>query len=458
VATRANRSADLRFLTPIVVGTSLNPMNSTLISISLVLIADSLDVPLHQTLYLVVGFYVASAIGQPILGNVADRVAPYPLFMAGLGSVAVAGVVGGLGQNIATLTVARVLLALGTASLYPAAIVMVRGRFEREGSTAFRALSLIAVTQQLAAALAPPVGGLLIGVWGWRLTFVANIPLSLAAMALAYRAARQGVFPAHTTRHRATTRPSLDLVGCCLFAATLGMLFLVAGKTGLPGWVSATAFVAAMAALIVWERRTPSPLIDVRMLVADPGLAWIFVRFVMVGSICYSMLLLWPQWLQQGRGLSVAAAGLILLPMPILAPPVALLAARYANYRWSLVTAHLAMLIGSIGLLLLHRNAPIWLLATVVACFAVPTGLLHQANQAAVFERAPRDRTGSSVGLLRSMWYVGAIVASAMGGFFFADRATTHGLHALGATLFAMAALVVVVDGVVALRSRVRIN
>lgn len=441
-----------RVLLPFLVGCALNPLNSTIISISLVLIASSYGVPLEQAFPLIAVFYVVSAIGQPIFGNLADRRGAYPLFVGGLVTAAIAGVLGAVAPSLLILVAARFLLAAGTAASYPAAIVLVRQHFERDGGSALRAIGWIAVSQQIAASLGPPIGGLLLGRFGWQAAFLLNVPVVLCALVLAELARRQGRLQEPPRTPEGTPPASLDLAGSALFALSLGALFLATSQRVAPPWTGAL-LVAVMAALFVAvESRVESPLVDVRLLAATPALAWIYGRFFLAGLISYSMLILWPQWLQQGRGLTVSETGLVLVPMAVLAPVAAACAGRWLDHRVSLPVAHGAMWAGTSCLLVLNDSSSTWMLVGTAAVFAIPTGLLRLGNQAAVVETAPGDRTGLSVGLLRSVWYIGAIMTSSIGSIVFSQRASTAALLQLATALFATSGFIVAVDASVALR------
>ena len=75
----------------------------------------------------------------------------------------------------------------------------------------------------------------------------------------------------------------------------------------------------------------------------------------------------------------------------------------------------------------------------------VPQGLNNLANQNAVYHQATPERIGSSAGLLRTFYYLGAIVASTAGGVFLTPRADTPGMHDLAWFMLGAAALFVVV-------------
>src|SRR5258708_33875837 len=99
-----------RTVTPLVMGSALNPINSSVIATALVPIAAALHVPVGRTAILVSSLYLACAIAQPTAGKLAEELGPRRAFLAGIVLVALGGVAGGLGKALAVLAVARRLM------------------------------------------------------------------------------------------------------------------------------------------------------------------------------------------------------------------------------------------------------------------------------------------------------------------------------------------------------------
>lgn len=136
---------------------------------------------------------------------------------------------------------------------------------------------------------------------------------------------------------------------------------------------------------------------------------------------------------------------MVLLPVFGIGIAVSALTGRSTAVRGKLVIGALAQALVCALLLTLDAASPIWLIVVVAAVLGVPQGLVNLANQNALYQQADPERIGASAGLLRTFFYLGAIVASAASGGFLADRADTGGMHHLAAFLVAVAAVFVVV-------------
>ena len=67
---------DRRLLAPMMLGSILNPINSSILAVSLVPIGAAFGAPPSQTAWLVGSLYLATAIGQPVVGRLVDIYGP----------------------------------------------------------------------------------------------------------------------------------------------------------------------------------------------------------------------------------------------------------------------------------------------------------------------------------------------------------------------------------------------
>ena len=346
---------------------------------------------------------------------------------------------------------------------YPAAMYLIRTEGERTGrESSAGVLTVLAVSTQTVAVVGPTLGGLLITVGGWRAIFAVNVPLALVCVVLGAlrlprvpstgrerragpaneRASEQfGTAAARSAdrAQRGRAMRAVDLPGIALFVATLValMLFLLhpAGH-----WSLLVLAAVAGAGLVGWELRTASPLLDLRVLGGNLPLLATYARALLTAVTSYALLYGYTQWLEQGRGLSTSLTGIVLLPVFATGLLVSAMTGRRPEIRGKLTVGAAVQVVLAVLLLLLDAHSPIWLIVAVALVAGVPQGLNNLANQNALYHQADPARIGSSAGLLRTFFYLGAIVASTATGVAFGRGADTAGLHRLA--LFMLAAAV----------------
>ncbi|MCX4579371.1 MFS transporter [Streptomyces sp. NBC_01571] len=427
------------FTTPLYVGSSLNPINSSIIATALVPMATDLHVSVGSTAVLVSSLYLASAVAQPTAGKLAEVLGPRRIFLYGIVLVLLGGLVGGLGQNLATLTVARVLIGIGTSAAFPCAMVMIRRRAQEAGADAppGGVLGGIAMAGMATVAVGPPIGGLLVGSAGWRWAFLINIPVTAIAMAMAVRGLPRDPAPdrEHHTFRKVAAR--IDLLGILGFAGSMSALVIF--LMGLPhiGWVALAVLVLTGVPTVVWELRRTAPFFDFRGLAANGALARTYLRQALTLLGVYSVMYGMTQWMEAAHGISTVEAGLLLLPMGAVSALLSRPLASRNLVRGPLIVSAVTMLLGSVGVMLLSSHGPAIAIVLVSLVFGVTSATTTVGNQTALYLAAPPDQIGTASGLFRTFGYLGTITSAVIGSIVFRHGASDHGLHSLGLVLVA---------------------
>jgi MFS family permease len=424
-----------KLISPMILGSILNPINSSMISVALVPIGVTFHALPAQTAWLVSALYLATATGQPVVGRLVDRYGPRPLYLVASVMVGIAGVMGWLAPDLGWLIASRVLLGLGTCAGYPSAMYLIRSEAKRTGVDSPQGvLTALAVAAQTVVVVGPTVGGLLIALGGWRSIFAANIPIAIACLWLAYRRLPRVVA-------EVKDRMPLDFLGIGLFAAMLTSLMLYLMSPGVRDLWLVALMVALGAGFVVRERRAVDPFLDLRVFGGNMPLILTYVRTLLAQTVAYAFLYGYTQWLEEGHGFSAVGAGLVQLPMSVVAIGVSTLTGRRKEFKAKLMVGAISQIVVCALLLFVNGNSGIWLLVGVALILGLPQGLNSLANQNAVYYQAHPDRMGASAGLLRTFVYLGAMISSAATGITFKHGAGTPGLHSLAYFLIVVAAL-----------------
>lgn len=434
---------DRKLIAPMVLGSIMNPVNSSMLAVALIPIGLAFGTSPSTTAWLVSALYVTTAVGQPVVGRLVDMFGPRPLYLIGTALVGVAGVLGALAPSLGVLIVARVLIGLGTCAGYPASMYLIRSESRRTGQDSPAGiLSILALSNQVIAVIGPTIGGLLIGVGGWRAIFTVNIPLSIAALALGWlRMPRSLGNVPHAKRNPLAM---LDLPGIALFATTLiaFMLFLMDPEWA--KWCLVVLAIVAGTAFAVRELRVADPFIDLRVLGGNRPLVATYVRQLLSYTVSYAFLYGFTQWLEASRGLSASAAGLMALPTSAMAIAVTIISGRRVAVRGKVLVGALTQIVACLLLLMVSGASAMWILAGIALLLGIPQGLNGLANQNALYYQADPDRLASAAGLLRTFMYLGAMCASAANAAFFVHGATTAGIHELSTFALACAAVLLI--------------
>ena len=296
-------------------------LDSTIANIALPFIQTDLSISQANLSWIVTGY--ALAFGGLLLlgGRLGDLYGRRRVFMAGVAIFALASALGGLAQNEAMLLGSRGLQGLGAALASPTALALITTTFPA-GPLRNRAFSVFAAMSGLGAAVGLILGGWLTGLdpsWGWRLTFLINVPIGLAAAFFAPR-----LLP--DTDHHAG---ELDLPGAVL--ATAGLLSLVFGitRTGNTdssgatyGWSdplalgSIIAGVVLLVAFVLVERRVTHALLPLRIFASrSRGVA--FAAMMITPAAMFAMFFFLSQFVQHIMGYSPLRTGFAFLPFAV---------------------------------------------------------------------------------------------------------------------------------------------
>ncbi|MEC5145818.1 MFS transporter [Chitinophaga sp. 212800010-3] len=429
------------FMAPLVLGNMLNPLNSTMLATAIVSICGAFGQDLGTGALLIVPLYLTSAIGQPLMGRLADIFSARRINLLGFVVILISALIGVLARNFSWLIVSRVLLGLGSSAAYPSAMTMIRQRYAAlHQEVPGRILGLLAIASQVSIAFGPFLGGVLTEHFGWQGIFFVNIPLVLIALALSWVSRRE---QAPVKKKAGQVLKELDLPGVLTFAIFL-IIFLLTLLYPSWLWIKIPLVLLALIVFISVEVKHPQPFIDMRLLVMNVPLSTTFLRQVAINFVMYMTIYGMPQWMEQSKGISPSRVGLLMLPLSLAAMLCSLLVSGSKHNNRLLLAGTLSIIIASAGFFLLNRESSIPFIMAISILLGIATGVLTIANQATLYAAAPAGQVGISFGLYRTVGYVGAIVAGSRLKHEFHSGATDANLHLLAGYCLAACVMVVI--------------
>lgn len=402
-------------------GTSLNPLNSSMIAVALVVLRADFGLDVATVTWVITAFYLTSAAGQPLMGRLADRFGPRRLFMLGMALVAVTCALAPFSPNFALVCVARAFMALGTATAYPSAVVMVGALSRQAKVESTRPLGRLQMANTSAAAIGPVVGGLLVSFVGWQALFLINVPLALLAMFVVRQTA-----PSDGGRERGRLSALLrdsDIPGILGFVGSL-MLVMMALLNVLPGfrwWLLGGG--AVLAVLFVWrELRFSPPFLDLRLLGRNRPLLLVYLGFAVFNGIYYFAFFGLPQLLQEAAGYDPGVVGLLMLPlaaMSVITTPFAVRAIERFGVRRVLIAGVVLLAAASGMMWLLTGSFAVPLVLALTALLGMPYSVVSIASSQGMYVSTQPQERGVAAGIFQTCRYLGAITATVMIGIFY---------------------------------------
>jgi nicotinamidase-related amidase len=175
--------------------------------------------------------------------------------------------------------------------------------------------------------------------------------------------------------------------------------------------------------------------VDMRLLVSNLALTRTYLRGALTLLAFYTVLYGVTQWLEAAHGMSSREAGLVLLPMGILAALVSRPISARNLVRGPLIIGAACLVLASGGVALLTSGTPVIAIIGVTLLFAITLGTTTVGNQTALYAQAPAEQVGTAAGLFRTFSYIGSIASSTITGIVFRHHVTDSGLHLVAGIL-----------------------
>jgi len=296
-----------------VLGSGVAFLEATVVNIALPEIGRDLGAGTGGLQWILNGYLLTLAALILLGGSLGDRFGRRLIFSIGVVWFTAASLLCAIAPNVELLVAARVLQGVGGALLTPGSLAIIESTFRKEDRA--RAIGAWSGLGGAAAAIGPLLGGYLVEAVSWRAIFLINLPLGAFVVLMAYR---------HVPESRDPTAPGrLDYPGSILAALGLAgvtyALIQAGEENSSTAVVAATATIgiAALAAFVFAERRSPAPMMPLSIFASRQFTAANLVTFAVYAALGGVFFLL-VAFLQVSMDYSPIAAGLASLPVTVL--------------------------------------------------------------------------------------------------------------------------------------------
>ncbi len=293
-------------------------LDSTVVNVAGPSLKANLGADPTELQWVIGGYPLALGAGLVLGGRLGDRFGRRRMFLVGLIGFTVASLACALAPTAGVLIAVRLVQGVAGAMLLPQGLGLIRVAFPP--AEMGRAFAVFGPVFGLGGILGPIIGGGLVQAdlfgSGWRLVFIVNVPIGVAAAIIAWR-----LLP----REPGSRAVGVDVVGAAIVVAASAavVLPLIQGqKLGWPAWtwVCLVAGVAGFVLFVVQQRMraargrmplvTPSLFSKIHYSVGLGGIALYFAGFIGVQLIL-------TLFLQLGHAFTAGEAGLANIPLAI---------------------------------------------------------------------------------------------------------------------------------------------
>jgi EmrB/QacA subfamily drug resistance transporter len=411
----------------IMTGVLMTAVDTTIVVLALPEIQRGLHVALSAVVWVIISFLLvitllATQVGR--LGDMFGRVRMYEMGFAVfvLGSLACA-----LAWNEPSIIAFRVLQGVGGAFIMANSGAVIADLYPRE--LRGKAYGYTSVGWTMGAIIGIVLGGVIVTYISWRWIFWINVPVGVAALAVATRVL-------HDKAERSRRR--LDLPG--MLTLGLGLFGVLWAMTRLAN----TAFDATVAGYLIGglvligvfvliERRVAikgsEPMLPLSIF-RVPTMSASLLASLFQGLASFAVLFLLIMYMQGPRGLSPIHASLLLVPGYVLGSVAGPYAGRLADRRGPVLpaTAGLAIQVVALAIYAQLTNAtPLWVVVLGSIVNGVGASFFFPANSSAVMKAAPPESFGIASGMLRTFANIGMVFSFAVA-ILIASRSISRGL------------------------------
>ncbi|QCR42378.1 MFS transporter [Curtobacterium sp. SGAir0471] len=407
----------------LIAGMLLSSLDQTIVSTAMPTIVGELGGVAHQA-WITTGYLLASTIVMPIYGKFGDVIGRRTLFLVAIALFTLASLGCALSTDFWQFVVFRALQGLGGGGLMilsQAIIADIVPASERG-----KYLGPLGAIFGLSAVGGPLLGGFFVDHLTWNWAFWINIPVGIAAFAVAW-------FALTLPSKQATKR--IDVLGVALLSATTACLVFFTefggnrnhGWGALETWAWGAGFLVAAALFVFVESRAQDPIIPLtffrnRTFVLATGIGFV------LGIGMFAAIAFVPTFLQMSSGTSAAVSGLLMLPMMAglmgtsIASGIAI--TKTGKYRMFPVVGTIVVGLAMLGMTTLAASTPIWLICVYLFVFGAGLGLIMQVVVLVAQNAVPPQEVGTATSTNNYFREVGASLGVAVFGALFTSRLT----------------------------------
>jgi DHA2 family multidrug resistance protein len=299
----------------VMLATFMEVLDTSVANVALPHIAGNLSATPEESTWVLTSYLVSNAIILPATNWLSRYFGRKRFLIFCIVIFTLSSALCGAAASLGMLIFARILQGAGGGALQPIAQSVLLESFppEKRGS----AMAVFGMGIVVAPIIGPTLGGWITDNYSWRWIFYINVPVGILAVMMANAFVEDPPYIKNQKPGR------IDYIGFGLMALGLAALQLVLDKGQEEDWFSSsfitltTVFaVLALIAFVVWELRSPEPIVNLRIL-GNRNFAVGTMLMTVMGIVLYGTIALLPLFLQTLLGYPAVQSGMAVSPRGI---------------------------------------------------------------------------------------------------------------------------------------------
>lgn len=409
-----------------VLGCFMAGMNVHVTNASLPDVRGSLGASFEEGSWITTAYLVAEIIVIPMTGWLVSVFSMRRVLMVGTGGFVVFSILCSTAPDITTMIAARALQGAFGGVLIPLSLQIIVT--ELPASKHPFGMALFAVSNNVAQAAGPSLGGWLTQAYSWRWIFYLQVPPGLLLLAAIGWAMPRGEARIEKLREG-------DWAGIVAMALGLSALQIMLEEGGRKDWFSSSFIVEAgmvavvsLLVFVVIELRRKNPLINLRLLVqANFGLASL-MQFIF-GAIVFGVVFLVPNYFAETQGYNAQDIGMTMIPYGLIqfvmsfATPRLM---RWTSTRTIIIAGFVIMAAGCLMNIHLDGDAAANVIVPSLVVRGVGQSFIVVALGVMAMQGMAKAELGSASGLFSTVRNVGGAIGIALASQFVVEREKLH--------------------------------
>jgi EmrB/QacA subfamily drug resistance transporter len=387
-------------------------MDTTIVNVAIPTIGRDLHARTADLGLVSVAYLVSLTVFIPASGWWGDWIGGRRALLSALGVFTLASALCGLSTSLTVLVTFRIAQGAGGAIMTPVGLAMLFRVYPP--AERVKISGTLALFTALAPALGPILGGMLTTWLSWRLAFLVNVPVGLAALIFGYAALDD---------HQAPHPGHFDFLSLISSAAGLGSTMYGIAEGPTAGWSStpviASIFIGAalLVATVVVELGATNPFINLRLL--SNRLFAAATGVYGLGSAAYlGALFLAALFFQNELRFSALQCGLMMLPSAIGVMAGGQIVTRALYRRLGprrVITGGLLVVAESLAAMTCVRpETSHWLIAMTMLGLGLGISLAFVSSQASSMATLTRAQTGKASTIFNAGKQLGGAIGVAL--------------------------------------------